>query len=196
MAVHVPSPGSQPRADHSLPPSVKRHGGTFPLAAEGGATGQVQGADWLEHLPWVLLGLHTAPKEEAEVLAAEAIWSLSGAAQPAAAASTCTAGCSSKVGHSQHSETNKEGGEGARGGGAGGRTRVRVRMGGHRTTGRHVPQPILCAGEGEEEVSAGDGSNRDVGLCGTLEATRGIQDSSGSTATPTWPSGQVLGVRF
>ena len=36
----------------------------------------------------------------------------------------------------------------------------------------------------------------EMGLCGTLEATRGIQDSSGSTATPTWPSGQVLGVRF
>ena len=32
------------------------------------------GADWLEHLPWVLLGLRTAPKEEAGVSAAEAAY--------------------------------------------------------------------------------------------------------------------------
>ena len=31
-------------------------------------------ADWLEHLPWVLLGLHAAPKEEAGVSAAEATY--------------------------------------------------------------------------------------------------------------------------
>ena len=30
------------------------------------------GKDWLEHLPWVLLGMRTAPKEEANVSAAEA----------------------------------------------------------------------------------------------------------------------------
>ena len=34
-------------------------------------------ADWLEHLPWVLLGLCAAPKEEAGVLAAEATYGLS-----------------------------------------------------------------------------------------------------------------------
>ena len=32
------------------------------------------GADWLEHLPWVLLGLRAAPKEEAGVSAAEATY--------------------------------------------------------------------------------------------------------------------------
>ena len=32
------------------------------------------GADWLEHLPWVLLGLRAAPKEEAGVSAAEAAY--------------------------------------------------------------------------------------------------------------------------
>ena len=30
--------------------------------------------DWLEHLPWVLLGLRAAPKEEVGVLAAEATY--------------------------------------------------------------------------------------------------------------------------
>ena len=32
------------------------------------------GSDWIEHLPWVLLGLRTAPKEEANVSAAEATY--------------------------------------------------------------------------------------------------------------------------
>ena len=32
------------------------------------------GADWLEHLPWVLLGLLAAPKEEAGLSAAEATY--------------------------------------------------------------------------------------------------------------------------
>ena len=32
------------------------------------------GGDWLEHLPWVLLGLRAAPKEEAGVSAAEATY--------------------------------------------------------------------------------------------------------------------------
>ena len=31
-------------------------------------------ADWLEHSPWVMLGLRAAPKEEAGVLAAEATY--------------------------------------------------------------------------------------------------------------------------
>ena len=31
-------------------------------------------AEWLEHLPWVMLGLRAAPKEEARVLAAEATY--------------------------------------------------------------------------------------------------------------------------
>ena len=31
-------------------------------------------ADWLEHLPWVLLGLRAAPKQEAGVSAAEATY--------------------------------------------------------------------------------------------------------------------------
>ena len=34
------------------------------------------GADWLEHLPWVLLGLCAAPKEEARVWAAEAMYGI------------------------------------------------------------------------------------------------------------------------
>ena len=33
--------------------------------------------DWLEHLPWVLLGLCAAPKEEAGVCAAEATYGTS-----------------------------------------------------------------------------------------------------------------------
>ena len=33
------------------------------------------GGDWVEHLPWVLLGLRAAPKEEAGVSAAEATYS-------------------------------------------------------------------------------------------------------------------------
>ena len=32
------------------------------------------GADWLEHLPWVMLGLRAAPKEEAGVSTAEATY--------------------------------------------------------------------------------------------------------------------------
>ena len=34
------------------------------------------GADWLEHLPWVLLGLCAAPKDEAGVSAAEDMYGL------------------------------------------------------------------------------------------------------------------------
>ena len=121
---------------------------------------------WLEHLPWVLLGLRAAPKEEAWVSSAEATYgALSGPAQPAAAAPTCTAGGSYQGGNPQHSKACQGGGEGEGGGHLGGVLRLRARRGVHRTTGRHVLLPILRAGEGAEEVAAGDRSDADMGIC-------------------------------
>jgi hypothetical protein len=35
---------------------------------------QLAGSRWPEHLPWVLLGLRTAPKEDSGVLAAELVY--------------------------------------------------------------------------------------------------------------------------
>ena len=53
------------------------------------------------------------------------------------------------------------------------------------TAGRHILRPIPRAGEGAEEVAAGDRSNTDVGICGPTEATCRGQDSDSGTTAPT-----------
>ena len=70
-----------------------------------------------------------------------------------------------KCGHPQHGKACQGGGEGEGGGHPGGVLRLGARRGVHRTTGRHVLLPILCAGEGAEEVAAGDRSYADMGIC-------------------------------
>ena len=72
--MHVQGPGSQPQADDRLPPPVQHDSGALLPAAEVTLRARCSGAAWLEHLPWVLLGLHAAPKEGAGVSAAEATY--------------------------------------------------------------------------------------------------------------------------
>ena len=97
----------------------------FHRELKAGLCARCSGADWLEHLPWVLLGLHVVTREEAGVSAPEAMYcKLSGAAQPAAATSTCTTGRSSQGGHSQHSQASQGGGKSARCGDPGGVPRI------------------------------------------------------------------------
>ena len=63
---HVPTTAYHPQANGM----VER----FHCQLKAVFRARCSGADWLEHLPWVLLGLFTAPKEEAGVLAAEAVY--------------------------------------------------------------------------------------------------------------------------
>ena len=74
VAVHVQSPGHQACTNYCLPPSVQRHVERFHQQLKVALGARCRGADWLEHLPWVLLGLRAAPKEEAGVSAAEATY--------------------------------------------------------------------------------------------------------------------------
>ena len=95
--------------------------------------------DWLEHLPWVLLGLCAAPKEEAGVSAAEAKYGhslvLPSQLQPPPHAPQVPPG---KV---IIPKAGQRSGESARGGGTGGFPRVRVGRSGYHSTGCHVLRP-------------------------------------------------------
>ena len=55
---------------HSLPPPVQRDGRENPPAAEG----RLAAAEWPQHLPWVLLGLRAAPKEDSRISSAELVY--------------------------------------------------------------------------------------------------------------------------
>ena len=72
--MYVQSFGQQARADHCLPPAVQRMVERFHRQLKAALRARCSGADWLEHLPWVLLGLRAAPKDEAGVSAAEATY--------------------------------------------------------------------------------------------------------------------------
>ena len=67
--VIVQSPGRQARADYCLVLTTRFH-----RQLKAVLRARCSGAAWLEHFPWVLLGLRAAPKEEAGVSAAEATY--------------------------------------------------------------------------------------------------------------------------
>ena len=60
-------------ADDCIPPPVKQYGEAF-LQLKAALHARCSGAAWLEHLPWVLLGLRASPKYETGVSSAEATY--------------------------------------------------------------------------------------------------------------------------
>ena len=71
MVRHLLPTQDQVQDHHSLPPSVQRHGGKVPQAVKEFLTSS---SDWFEHLPWVLLGLRTSPREDSATSASEAVY--------------------------------------------------------------------------------------------------------------------------
>ena len=105
------------------------------------------GADWLEHLPWVMLGLRAAPKEEAGCRQQRPHMAIHWC---------CPVSCSCL--HMFHKPPAKMEipstikpakptiKEEERCGSPGGHPRVRARGSGHRAAGHHVPRSILREG--------------------------------------------------
>ena len=60
-------------ADDCIPPPVKQYGEAF-LQLKAALHARCSEAAWLEHLPWVLLGLRASPKYETGVSSAEATY--------------------------------------------------------------------------------------------------------------------------
>ena len=113
------------------------------------------GGDWQEHLPWVLLGLHAAPKEEAGVSSAEAMYChsmvLPSQLQPpprAPQAPPAKVDIPGTVKPAKEAEKARE---------------VGVQEASHVYV-CHIPRPILRVGAGEEESVAGDRCHADMGL--------------------------------
>jgi hypothetical protein len=59
--------GHAPCDDYRLPPSVHRR-------LKDALKARLAGPDWPLHLPWVLLGLRAAPREDSGVSAAELVY--------------------------------------------------------------------------------------------------------------------------
>ena len=72
VAMYVQSSGQQACADNGLSPQANGMVERFHRQLKAALRAGCSSGDWLEHLPWVLLGLCAAPKEEAGVSAAEA----------------------------------------------------------------------------------------------------------------------------
>ena len=99
VAVHVQSPGFKAHADNCLPPPVQQHGRLLPPAAEGSATCQVQRSGLAGTPSLGTVGPTCSAKGRGRCISSQGhIWALSGTAQPAAAASMYTTGCSSQGG--------------------------------------------------------------------------------------------------
>ena len=142
-------------------------------------------AAWQEHLPWVLLGLCAAPKEEAGVSAAEATYGHSlvlpsQLQQPSCAPQAILPSWSSPVQGSPPRRQRKRGR----------RLPTYTCMRGWSSI--LVPQSILHAHLGEEEAAVGGGSCSDMGLCRPSETACGCGDPSSGTAIPTRPPTQDL----
>ena len=151
------------------------------------------GADWLEHLPWVLLDLCAAPKEEAGVLAAEAVYGhslvLPSQLQPpprAPQVAPAKVEIPSMVKPAREEEKVQEVGVQE----ASHMYDVRTHRSGHRSTRCLVPWPLLHADQGEEEAAPGDRCHAAVGLCGPSEAAHSGSRPSSVAAATTWTPAQ------
>ena len=71
---HVPAPGHQTQPNHSLPPPSNRMIERFHRQLKDLLRAILASTDWPSHLPWVLLGLGAAPKEDNNVLAAKPLY--------------------------------------------------------------------------------------------------------------------------
>jgi hypothetical protein len=68
-------PAQHPALAHdSIPPSVKRIGRAVPQRLKDALRSQAAAADCHDHLPWVLLGIRTAFREDSEFSPAEAVY--------------------------------------------------------------------------------------------------------------------------
>ena len=66
--------GNQPYHNNSLPPIGQWPSGKISPRAQGLPAGRLAATDWLSHLPWVLLGLRAAPKEDHNSSSAELLY--------------------------------------------------------------------------------------------------------------------------
>ena len=103
-----------------------------------------------------------------------------------------TSGAAGEGNHPQHSLTGQRSGECARGGGTGGFPGVCAGRSGHQSAGCHVPPPIPCADQGEEEAAPGDWCHASVGLHGLPEAAHGSSDPGGGAVASTWVPKQAI----
>ena len=72
--MYVQSSGQQARADNCYHPQANGMVEWFRRQLKAALHARSSAGDWLEHMPWVLLGLCAAPKEEAGLSAAEAAY--------------------------------------------------------------------------------------------------------------------------
>jgi hypothetical protein len=64
--------GDQPQAHHSISPAGQWISRTFSQTTEGGTAGKT--GDWYSQLPWVMMGLRAAPKEDCGLSSAELVY--------------------------------------------------------------------------------------------------------------------------
>ncbi len=72
---HLERSLQQAQHNDGIPPSKQRPSGEGPQAVEGGPEEQTGGRPaWPDHLPWVLLGLRAAPKDDSNISPAELVY--------------------------------------------------------------------------------------------------------------------------
>ena len=188
VAVYVQRPGCQAHADYCLPTSVQQHSRVLPPAAKGSTTCQVQRSRLAGALPWVLLGLCAAPKEEAGVSAAEATYGhslmLPSQLQPPShtpQAAPAIVDIPSTVKPAREAEKAQEVGVQEA-------SHIYVHEGA--VTGPLDATYCLLVKE-QKKMLLEIGDERTWVSVDRLKPKRG-QDSGGGAATPMWPSAQVL----
>ena len=74
MVRHLLPTQDQAQDHHSFPPAVQWHGGKFHRQLKNSLRARLASSDWFEHLPWVLLGLRTSPREDSATSASETVY--------------------------------------------------------------------------------------------------------------------------